>query len=69
MARELLEDEYSYPPEPEPVDLAEHGVQTLPPSKRGAPTTRLYAKPLDEAAFARIRARAKRENSKPEPHA
>lgn len=60
----MIEDEYSYPPtEPgarRPVDLAAHGVQTLPPSKRTVPTRRVYATPLDDQTITRIRAQHER---------
>jgi len=61
---EPIEDEYSYPPEhvSRPVTretLQEHGVR-VPPRKGPAPTTRIYDKPLDDAAIARIRERIKR---------
>jgi hypothetical protein len=60
MEADREEDEYSYPPEGRPVELAPLGIQVSPPSKRRVETKRLFATVLDDAAIARIRAKVRK---------
>jgi hypothetical protein len=62
-----VEDEYSHPPtgpgderrRPRAVDLAELGVE-VPLRHMREQTRRVYAAPLTDAAYARIRAKTRR---------